>query len=157
LHDNRENSEDESDEKSADDSRLWAEKYRPQRFIELISDEVLRSWNIISFNQPCVFQWLNTEILKWVKHWDRVVFGLEPPKQQQPQVPQNRSHGFLPAGKTVPTDKLGRPEKKILLLTGPPGLGKTTLAHVIARQCNYNAVEVNARYLYILLATFQIQ
>lgn len=34
---------------------------------------------------------------------------------------------------------------QVALLCGPPGLGKTTLAHVIARHAGYNAVEMNAR------------
>ncbi|CAG8743103.1 16355_t:CDS:10, partial [Racocetra persica] len=41
-------------------------------------------------------------------------------------------------------DRWDRPEKKILLLTGPPGCGKTTLAHVVATHCRYNIVEINA-------------
>ena len=36
---------------------------------------------------------------------------------------------------------------QVALLSGPPGLGKTTLAHVIARHAGYNVVEINARYL----------
>ena len=35
---------------------------------------------------------------------------------------------------------------QISLLCGPPGLGKTTLAHVIAKHAGYNVVEMNARY-----------
>lgn len=37
-----------------------------------------------------------------------------------------------------------RPEKRVLLLHGPPGAGKTTLAHIIAAQAGYRAVEINA-------------
>lgn len=29
-------------------------------------------------------------------------------------------------------------------MSGPPGFGKTTLAHVIAKQAGYNIIEVNA-------------
>lgn len=35
---------------------------------------------------------------------------------------------------------------QVALLCGPPGLGKTTLAHIIAKQAGYNVIEMNARY-----------
>ncbi|XP_071617349.1 chromosome transmission fidelity protein 18 homolog [Heliangelus exortis] len=44
---------------------------------------------------------------------------------------------LLPLGLMVPLSQ-------VALLCGPPGLGKTTLAHVIARHAGYNAVEMNA-------------
>lgn len=40
---------------------------------------------------------------------------------------------------------------QVALLCGPPGLGKTTLAHVIARHAGYNVVEMNARCLVLPL------
>lgn len=36
-------------------------------------------------------------------------------------------------------------------MSGPPGLGKTTLAHVVAKQAGYNVFEINARYEVILI------
>lgn len=33
---------------------------------------------------------------------------------------------------------------KILLISGPAGVGKTTLAHAAAQQCNFNVIEINA-------------
>lgn len=32
-----------------------------------------------------------------------------------------------------------------MLISGPPGLGKTTLAHVVAKQAGYDVYEINAR------------
>ena len=34
--------------------------------------------------------------------------------------------------------------QQVLLLSGPPGLGKTTLAHIAASHAGYNVVEMNA-------------
>jgi chromosome transmission fidelity protein 18 len=59
---------------------------------------------------------LNYNILKWIKEWDPIVFN------NQKDTPFN----------------------KILLLSGPPGLGKTTLIHILAKQAGYNAIEINA-------------
>lgn len=65
------------------------------------------------------------QVLRWFKSWDKTVF------------PSNR-----PAKN--PEGDEEREMKKILLIHGPPGLGKTTLAHVAAKQAGYDVVEVNA-------------
>lgn len=70
------------------------------------------------------------DVLRWVKHWDSIVF----PGSSKPNL---RSK---PTGDAVEE----KPYCKLLLLTGSPGLGKTTLAHVCARQAGYEVVEINA-------------
>ena len=41
-------------------------------------------------------------------------------------------------------DSLKRPKHKIILLSGPAGLGKTTLAHIAAKHCGYQVQEINS-------------
>ena len=33
---------------------------------------------------------------------------------------------------------------KAALISGPPGIGKTTAAHLVARKCGYEVIEMNA-------------
>ncbi|XP_061536330.1 chromosome transmission fidelity protein 18 homolog isoform X1 [Phycodurus eques] len=126
--------------------RLWVDRYSPRHYTELLSDD---------FTNRC--------LLKWLKLWDTVVFGRERvsrPARPDRQAPKQAS--FKPnqanqnlnrfKSKMEMTEEIleaeldlhKRPKFKVALLSGPPGLGKTTLAHVIAKHAGYNVVEINA-------------
>ena len=70
------------------------------------------------------------DVLRWLKGWDPIVF----PGSAKSRIQKHNNDN--------PTEE--RQHRKILLLTGAPGLGKTTLAHVCARQAGYEVMEINA-------------
>ncbi|KAB0794124.1 hypothetical protein PPYR_13744 [Photinus pyralis] len=104
-------------------AKLWVDLYKPQRYLELLSDETT-----------------NRTLLKWFKLWDKVVFNRLPKMKIKKDVPKSFGQQEFSMG----LDEHGRPEYKVVLLCGPPGLGKTTLAHLVAKHAGYNVVEVNA-------------
>ncbi|KAM6155238.1 chromosome transmission fidelity protein 18 homolog [Rhynchocyon petersi] len=120
---------------------LWVDEFAPRQYTELLSDD---------FTNRC--------LLKWLKLWDLVVFGRERPvRKPRPSVePAWPSKEAMASGKwksheqvleemlEADLDSSQRPRQKVALLCGPPGLGKTTLAHVIARHAGYSVVEMNA-------------
>jgi chromosome transmission fidelity protein 18 len=69
-------------------------------------------------------------VMHWLKRWDEIVF---PGSSRKPKHRKNAENA-----------EQERPHRKIMLLTGPPGLGKTTLAHVCAKQAGYEVQEINA-------------
>ncbi|KAH9505293.1 Chromosome transmission fidelity protein 18 [Bulinus truncatus] len=113
---------------------LWVEKYAPRKYTELLSEEAI-----------------NRRLLHWLKLWDYVVFGKNVPKPTKKNThfknakeKDEKVKKKIETGVTEELDKFNRPEQKVALLCGPPGLGKTTLAHIVAAHAGYNVVEMNA-------------
>lgn len=97
---------------------LWTEKYRARNFVDLVGDD-----------------FTNRQVLRWLKHWDPIVF---------PHAAKTKPAAAIRKQQQSQQQEEEKPHKKILMLTGPPGLGKTTLAHVCARQAGYEVLEINA-------------
>lgn len=116
-----------------DDSKLWVDMYKPCKYSELLSDEST-----------------NRTLLKWVKLWDKIVFRRRPKVKSDKhkiinkQANPNFNKNFQKKELDLTLDEHNRPKNKVVLLCGPPGLGKTTLAHMVAKHAGYNVVEVNA-------------
>ncbi|KAK4051293.1 Chromosome transmission fidelity protein 18 [Microbotryomycetes sp. JL221] len=117
---------------------LWTDRYRPKRFTELLGDERV-----------------HRNALLWLKEWDQCVFrgvnakstiaaDLRREKRKKRAREGNFGGGIQAKEHQENHDPFGRPFEKVMLLSGPPGLGKTTLAHVLARQAGYQVLEINA-------------
>lgn len=98
-----------------DADKLWVEKWSPKKFVDLVGNEKT-----------------NRRVLAWIRQWSPCVFN-----EQLPE----RGMGS-PEQEVI--DPLLRPAKKILLIHGPPGIGKTSVAHVAAKQAGYSVAEINA-------------
>ncbi|XP_034276578.1 chromosome transmission fidelity protein 18 homolog isoform X2 [Pantherophis guttatus] len=140
--DGEEESRDRLEAEASAQHSLWVDQFTPRRYVELLSDD-----------------YTNRCLLKWLKLWDMLVFGKEKHCRKTPlhsgtHLPSKPSRDQGTKWKTkaqvteevleAELDQHNRPKFKIALLCGPPGLGKTTLAHVIAKHAGYNVVEMNA-------------
>ncbi|KAJ3700688.1 hypothetical protein LUZ61_004393 [Rhynchospora tenuis] len=146
--------------------KLWVDKYAPSSFTDLLSDEHtnrevllwLKQWDSLVFGSQV--RTTSEDVLSALRIHSSV--------SQTSKFASNRgffskNHRFVSShdqnnnsatetGKSTGpyasrnnkclVDK--PPEQKVLLLCGPPGLGKTTLAHVVAKHCGYRVVEINA-------------
>ncbi|KAL8280406.1 hypothetical protein RQP46_007054 [Phenoliferia psychrophenolica] len=120
------------------ETSLWTDRYRPKKFTDLLGDERV-----------------HRAALLWLKEWDQCVFpktskttaAAELKRERRKKRARDGKFGSAPPPEEeLPGvgDAWGRPQEKILLMSGPPGLGKTTLAYVLAHQAGYDVFEVNA-------------
>lgn len=133
MDDNKKNEDVPMDieEEIEENNNLWVDLYKPRRYLELLSDEAT-----------------NRVLLKWLKLWDNVVFNRKPKVRPETLDVVNKGRSkfnfFNVIDNQLKLDEDGRPLYKVALLCGRPGLGKTTLAHVVAKHAGYNVVEINA-------------
>ncbi|GAB4817566.1 hypothetical protein N2152v2_004612 [Parachlorella kessleri] len=97
-------------------NELWVEKWRPKIFHELVGNNGLVA-----------------TLQQWLKDWELVQLH-----GQEPQPPPGSGSG--PKREKLVADL----KKKAVLLSGPPGIGKTTSALIVCRALGYEPVEVNA-------------
>ncbi|KAM0788007.1 hypothetical protein ACM66B_006207 [Microbotryomycetes sp. NB124-2] len=121
------------------EASLWTDRYRPKRFTELLGDERVHRNALLWLKEwdECVFRGVNTKLNRAAE------LKREKRKKRARDGTFNNSFGAAKENREN-NDPFGRPFEKVMLLSGPPGLGKTTLAHVLARQAGYQVLEINA-------------
>lgn len=112
--------------------QLWAEKYEPTSYNQLITDEL-----------TC------RNAMTWMKSWDPLVFRKEK-KRSALGIFNVTQEGGVPVPlkmtypKVVSEAELDYKHQRILVIAGDTGIGKTSLAKVIARQAGYNPEIIHA-------------
>lgn len=97
-------------------SSLWTDRHRPESL-----DHVLGNGEVIK------------KLQTWLSDWKSVV--IEGKKKAPPKA------SFSPGSRFPQVENVNA---RAALISGPPGIGKSTVASLIARKCGYIPIEMNA-------------
>jgi replication factor C subunit 1 len=103
-------------------SNLWTHKYNPTTIEDIIG------------NQDLV-----KKIVDWLKHWNDVVLNGNPR-----EINETGMIHILTLGHTTKKNKSENVNARAMILSGPPGIGKTSTVRAIAKSLNYRTYEMNA-------------
>lgn len=147
-------------ESSVDETtKLWVDLYKPKNYFQLLSDEStnrtllrwIKLWDKIVFRRWPKVSKRKAEGKIQMEHFQNDTSSRDKFQENkfgkdkvQNKFQKEKDSRFQKDELNTELDEKGFPQHKIALLCGPPGLGKTTLAHMVAKHAGYNAVEINA-------------
>ncbi|XP_055387846.1 chromosome transmission fidelity protein 18 homolog [Condylostylus longicornis] len=104
-------------------NQLWSMKYQPKSYLDLLTDEGI-----------------NRSVLKWLKEFDKNSGTwkdrdqtIQQSSDKVPPMVSSKAKEMNEAGNNAPIQESSA-ISPLLLIAGPPGVGKTTSVHILARQ-----------------------
>ena len=93
---------------------LWVDKYCPSSSKDLVGN-----------GKAC------EDFREWLKHWDEVVI-------------QGRKRPIQPPRRGQSWQNVSNPNARAVMISGPPGIGKSSMVNIIAKEMGFGIMTINA-------------